>query len=90
MSTNESLTTEQPKSYKSFKEMIDAIHKNTINSSDNDTNDDDDFDQAFEPLNNKVLYFNPLDEPTESEKNNLCWPNLICRIHSITRINFKW
>ena len=54
------------------KEMIDAIHKSTINSSDSDIDDDDDdFDQAFKPLNNKDLYFNTLDEPTESEKQSL-------------------
>ena len=44
--------------------MIDAIHKSKINSGDSD----DDFDEAFKPLDNPDLYFSTLDEPTEGEK----------------------
>ena len=60
--TNEILTTEKPKS-KSFKEMIDALHKSIYNTSDSD----DDFDQAFQPLNTDI-YFDTLNEPSEREK----------------------
>ena len=61
--TDDKPATEEPRS-KSFKEMIDAIHKSEINSSDSDY----DFDEAFKPLDNTDLYFSTLDEPTEGEK----------------------
>ncbi|KAL9951170.1 hypothetical protein ACROYT_G043787 [Oculina patagonica] len=61
--TDDNPAIEEPKN-KSFKEMVDAIHNRTINSCDSD----DDFDEAFKPLDNTYLYFTTLDEPTESEK----------------------
>lgn len=63
---DESLSIKEPKS-KSFKEIVDAIHKTTIDSSDSD----DDFDEAFKPLDNTDLYFSTLDEPTENEKQSM-------------------
>ncbi|KAJ7371880.1 hypothetical protein OS493_022601 [Desmophyllum pertusum] len=50
--TDKSLSIKEPKS-KSFKEIVDAIPKTTIDSSDSD----DDFDEAFKPLDNTDLYF---------------------------------
>lgn len=55
-------TVKEPKSMP-FEEMINAIHNSNINSSDSE----DDFVQSFKPINTD-LYFDILDEPTESEK----------------------
>lgn len=62
-SSDEELSMHQPK-VKSFKEMVNALHKSTISSSDSD----DDFNQDFQLLDNSDLFFSKLDEPSENEK----------------------
>ena len=81
--TNEILTTEKPKS-KSFKEMIDALHKSIYNTSDSD----DDFDQAFQPLNTDTTLIHSMN--LQNVKNNVWKSNLIYLTHLITLTNFKW
>lgn len=67
---DENISIKEPKS-KSFKEMTGAINQSTITISSDSDDGDDDFDDAYKPLDNRGLYFSARDEPAEGEKQSM-------------------
>ena len=65
----EDLSFEQSPEIKSFKEMVAALQKDTLPSSDSE----EEFESDFKLLDSSEdLFFQKLDEPTENEKQKTC------------------